>query len=68
MRSLLKQAFLDMYQEDMPFCFLMPADRRIYEPFVLCMYLTSRCGNKIKRLAGTGRDRRVGKGNRRLDE
>ena len=33
MRSLLKQAFLDMYQEDMPFCFLMPADRRIYEPF-----------------------------------
>lgn len=33
MRSLLKQALLDMYQEDMPFCFLMPADRRIYEPF-----------------------------------
>ena len=33
MRSLLNQAFFDMYQADMPFCFLMPADRRIYEPF-----------------------------------
>ena len=33
MRTLLKQALLDMEQEKMPFCFLMPADRRIYEPF-----------------------------------
>lgn len=33
MRSLLNQVLLDMYQADMPFCFLMPADRRIYEPF-----------------------------------
>lgn len=33
MRTLLKQALFDMYQAEMPFCFLMPADRRIYEPF-----------------------------------
>lgn len=33
MRTLLKQVLLDMRQADMPFCFLMPADRRIYEPF-----------------------------------
>lgn len=33
MRSLLVQMMEDMYQEGMEFCFLMPADRRIYEPF-----------------------------------
>lgn len=33
MRSLLVQMMEDMYQEGMEFCFLMPADRKIYEPF-----------------------------------
>lgn len=33
MRSLLVHMMGDMYQEGMEFCFLMPADRRIYEPF-----------------------------------
>lgn len=33
MRKLLVQCLEDMYREDMPFCFLMPADERIYLPF-----------------------------------
>ena len=33
MRRLLGSALTDMFQEGMEFCFLMPADRRLYEPF-----------------------------------
>ena len=33
MRRLLGSALADMFQEGMEFCFLMPADRRLYEPF-----------------------------------
>jgi len=33
MRHLLTQMTMDMYQEGMPFCYLMPADPKIYEPF-----------------------------------
>lgn len=33
MRRLLMQAFLDMKQAQMPFCFLMPAVEAIYRPF-----------------------------------
>lgn len=33
MRRLLKRAMSDMQQEGMPFCFLMPADERLYLPF-----------------------------------
>lgn len=33
MRGILLDMMRDMYREGMPFCFLMPADRRIYEPF-----------------------------------
>ncbi|MGN0399474.1 MAG: GNAT family N-acetyltransferase [Blautia sp.] len=33
MRRLLVQCLEDMYREEMPFCFLMPADERIYLPF-----------------------------------
>lgn len=33
MREILLCMLRDMYREGMPFCFLMPADRRIYEPF-----------------------------------
>ena len=33
MRRLLGSALMDMFQEGMEFCFLMPADRRLYEPF-----------------------------------
>lgn len=33
MRELLLHMLQDMYLEGKPFCFLMPADRRIYEPF-----------------------------------
>lgn len=33
MRSLLERMMEDMYREHMPFCFLMPADERIYLPF-----------------------------------
>lgn len=33
MRRLLVHMLKDMYQEEMGFCFLMPADQRIYQPF-----------------------------------
>lgn len=33
MRMLLNRMLEDMYREGMAFCYLMPADRRIYEPF-----------------------------------
>lgn len=33
MRSLMTHAMADMYREQMGFCFLMPADVKIYEPF-----------------------------------
>lgn len=33
MRQLLVQMFQDMAEEQMPFCFLMPADPAIYQPF-----------------------------------
>lgn len=33
MRMLLTRMLEDMHGEGMPFCYLMPADRRIYEPF-----------------------------------
>ncbi|MCI8660242.1 MAG: GNAT family N-acetyltransferase [Lachnospiraceae bacterium] len=33
MRSLLLQIMKDLRQEQMPFCFLMPADEAIYKPF-----------------------------------
>ncbi len=33
MRQLLMQMFRDLYQEEMPFCYLMPAAAAIYEPF-----------------------------------
>ena len=33
MRMLMNQMLEDMHREGMPFCYLMPADRRIYEPF-----------------------------------
>ena len=33
MRRLLTRMVEDMYREAMAFCYLMPADRRIYEPF-----------------------------------
>lgn len=33
MRALLTEMFADMYQEGRQFCFLMPADERIYLPF-----------------------------------
>lgn len=33
MRSLMTRILEDMHREGMPFCYLMPADRRIYEPF-----------------------------------
>lgn len=33
MRALLTEALTDMYQEGRQFCFLMPADERIYLPF-----------------------------------
>lgn len=33
MRRLLKQAFMDMYENREPFTYLMPADVRYYEPF-----------------------------------
>lgn len=33
MRDLLGRLFQDGYQEGKPFCFLMPADKAIYEPF-----------------------------------
>lgn len=33
MRRLLERTLTDLYQEKMGFCFLMPADRRIYQPF-----------------------------------
>lgn len=33
MQSLLMRALADMYREEMGFCFLMPADVRIYAPF-----------------------------------
>lgn len=33
MRRVLTQMMQDMYAEGMPFCFLMPADERIYLPF-----------------------------------
>lgn len=33
MRKLLEQAFSEMRQERIPFTFLMPANKRIYEPF-----------------------------------
>lgn len=33
MRRLLDRCFLDMYEERMPFCFLVPVDPAIYQPF-----------------------------------
>ncbi len=33
MKMLLTRMMEDMHREGMPFCYLMPADRRIYEPF-----------------------------------
>lgn len=33
MRQLLERMFRDMAEEQMPFCFLMPADPAIYQPF-----------------------------------
>ena len=33
MRRLLDRCFLDMYEEQMPFCFLVPVDPAIYQPF-----------------------------------
>lgn len=33
MRTLLENAMQDMYQSKIPFCFLMPANPKIYEPF-----------------------------------
>lgn len=33
MRQLLERMFQDMAEEQMPFCFLMPADPAIYQPF-----------------------------------
>lgn len=33
MREVLTRMMQDMYEEKMPFCFLMPADERIYLPF-----------------------------------
>lgn len=33
MSRLLARMAADMYQDKMPFCYLMPADQRIYEPF-----------------------------------
>lgn len=33
MRKLLDKLMEDMHKEGRPFCYLMPADRRIYEPF-----------------------------------
>lgn len=33
MRQLLERVFQDMTEEQMPFCFLMPADPAIYQPF-----------------------------------
>lgn len=33
MRELLEQSFVKMQTEQLPFTFLMPADKRIYEPF-----------------------------------
>lgn len=33
MRRLLDRCFMDMYEEGMPFCFLVPVDPAIYQPF-----------------------------------
>lgn len=51
MRAVLNKMLTDMYQAGKPFCFLMPADRRIYEPFQFT-YIFDQPQPKVREDAG----------------
>lgn len=56
MREILNRILKDMQQDDKAFCFLMPADRRIYEPFQFT-YISKQPQKKIRQDSGL---RRIG--------
>lgn len=58
MRRLLDRCFLDMYEERMPFCFLVPVDPAIYQPFDFT-YISDLSTKKLNQAGITHLNRRV---------
>ncbi len=62
MRGLLTRMLEDMYREQMPFCYLMPADPRIYEPFDFAFVYDQEYWGLTREAKGRLSERRVSVG------